>query len=568
MNEESASLTFHELGIAPELLGAIDKMNFVTPMPIQAKAIPIAVSGKDVLGLAQTGSGKTLSFGIPMVQLLSKTPGRALILVPTRELAIQVDETLRKLGHPFGIHTVILIGGMSMSTQIQVVKKPTTRVLIATPGRLIDHLEKHTVTLDDMKMVVLDEADRMLDMGFAPQIEKIRRYLKNDRQTLLFSATMPDEILKIAHEYMREYDRVEVDPPGVPPDQIVQELFVVRQEQKRALLLKILVEFEGSVLVFARTKANAKRLTKALRDAGHSAAEIHANRSLGQRREALEGFKSGKYRVLVATDIAARGIDVTGIELVVNYDLPDVPESYVHRIGRTGRAGREGHAITFAAPDQGADVRAIERLLKNTLKVCTHPDLPGETFTQGSSSQPRQGGGRQRGGRGGGRPHGGRPHDGRDRGRQGGGRPSELREAAHEETTVETPAPQEGQPAPQAAGAPLQEGQRRRRRRGGRGRRGRGGNSQQGQDRQGQGGQESPARPPREAQAPPHQAAASHESRPSQSVKPADKPGGRHSRGESRGRGRHDSRHKGPRIDNWDTEQAKEFRELRRDDRW
>ncbi len=400
--DASGQPTFYGLGIAPSILELIERMKFKTPTPIQQKAIPIGLEGKDVLGIAQTGTGKTLAFGIPIVQrLLQGTAGRALVLVPTRELALQVDDTIRKLGQPFNVRSVILIGGMNMSTQIQVLRKPTTRILIATPGRLLDHLEHKTAHLSDMKVVVLDEADRMLDMGFAPQIRRIAKFLPRERQTLFFSATMPEEILKIASEYMKLPIRVEIARQGTAPEKITQELFIVRQDMKRTLLAKLLEEYRGSVLVFARTKANAKKITRALREMSHTAAEIHANRSLGQRREALEGFKTGRYRVLVATDIAARGIDVKGIELVVNYDLPDDSENYVHRIGRTGRAGHAGHAIAFATPDQGSDVRDIERLTRGTLKVSTHPAVPTERF-DGSAVSHRQG--QQRGG-GHSRPH-------------------------------------------------------------------------------------------------------------------------------------------------------------------
>ncbi|MCG3176477.1 MAG: ATP-dependent RNA helicase RhlE [Candidatus Omnitrophica bacterium] len=383
--------TFRGLGIAPGILELLDRLKYVTPTPIQQQAIPVAVEGKDVLGIAQTGTGKTLAFGVPLIQRLSQAGnGRALVLVPTRELALQVDDTLRKLGQPFNLRSVILIGGMNMSTQVQVVRKPSTRVLIATPGRLLDHIEQRTVTLTDMRVVVLDEADRMLDMGFAPQVKRIARYLPRERQTMLFSATMPESILDIAKEYMQLPIRIEIARAGTTAEKVTQELFIVPQEMKRTLLAKLLEEWKGSVLIFARTKANAKKITRALREMRHTAAEIHANRSLNQRREALEGFKTGRYRILVATDIASRGIDVKGIELVINYDLPDDVDNYVHRIGRTGRAGRAGHAITLASPDQGSQVRDIERLTREPLKVSTHPAVPEQRFSAGSSPQHRR----------------------------------------------------------------------------------------------------------------------------------------------------------------------------------
>ncbi len=419
-NDSTKPAGFYGLGIAPAILDVLDRMKFSVPTPIQHKAIPIAVEGKDVLGIAQTGTGKTLAFGIPIVQRLVQKPGRALILVPTRELALQVDETVRKLGEPFNLRSVILIGGMNMGMQIQALKRPSTRILIATPGRLIDHIEQRTLNLSDMHVVVLDEADRMLDMGFAPQIRRIAKCLPKDRQTLFFSATMPEEILKIAQEYMQLPIRVEIARQGTTADNVTQELFVVRQDAKRSLLVKLLERHRGSVLVFARTKANAKKITQFLRGANFTANEIHANRSLGQRREALDGFKTGRYRVLVATDIAARGIDVKGIELVINYDLPDDSDNYVHRIGRTGRAGREGHAISFATPDQGNDVRDIERLIRMSLTVATHGDIPSEKFVAGGgSSRPQRGGG-QRGHQGYGGHRGPQSHGGHRSGGPGG----------------------------------------------------------------------------------------------------------------------------------------------------
>ncbi len=388
MNNESGHPTFYGLGIAPGILEALEHMKFKTPTPIQHKAIPIANEGKDMLGIAATGTGKTLAFGIPMVQKLAQGPGTGLVLVPTRELALQVDETLRKICRPFNLGTVILIGGMNMGTQIQALRKSSTRIFIATPGRFLDHLQQRTVSLNDAKIVVLDEADRMLDMGFAPQIERIMRHMPKERQTLLFSATMPEAILRIATHYMKLPMRVEIARSGTAAEKIEQEIVVVRQESKRQLLMKLLPQYTGTVLLFARTKISARKITNALREMRYPVAEIHSDRSLGQRREALEGFKLGRYRILVATDIASRGIDVKGIELVINYDLPEDSENYVHRIGRTGRAGHEGRAISFATPDQGSNIREIEKLLSTTLKVVTHPEFPAETFAKQAPSRP------------------------------------------------------------------------------------------------------------------------------------------------------------------------------------
>ncbi len=366
---------FYGLGIAPKLLDILDNHGYTIPTPIQQKSIPIAIEGKDVIGIAQTGTGKTLAFGIPVIQRLAQTKGQALIILPTRELALQVDETLQKIGGRIGLRTAVLIGGASMYLQTQAIRKGA-HVLIVTPGRLIDHLEQKTLHLKEVRILVLDEADRMLDMGFAPQIKRILQSVPQDRQTLLFSATMPSAIVGIASSYMKLPVRIEVARAGTMADNITQELFMVSKDDKIRLLHKILEETQGSTLVFSRTKHGAKRITHALCGYKFTAAEIHSNRSLAQRKEALEGFKRGKYRILVATDIAARGIDVTGIERVINFDLPDQAEDYVHRIGRTGRAGRAGHAISFATPDQGRDVRDIERLTRNVLPLTKLPALP------------------------------------------------------------------------------------------------------------------------------------------------------------------------------------------------
>ncbi len=391
---------FYSLGIAPKLLEALEKNKYSTPTPIQYKCIPIALEGKDVMGIAQTGTGKTLAFGIPLIQRLAQVKGKALVILPTRELALQVEEAFQLIGRSINLRTAILIGGMSQYPQVQALaRKP--HVIIATPGRLIDHLNQRTVKLDDVSILVLDEADRMLDMGFAPQIQRILQSVPKERQTMLFSATMPQEVVRIATGYMKLPVRIEIARAGTAAERVTQEVFVVRKEQKNRLLDKILGEYRGTVLVFSRTKHGAKRLAASVRGMGHTAAEIHANRSLNQRREALDGFKSGKYRVLVATDIAARGIDVRGIEVVLNYDLPDNPDDYVHRIGRTGRAGHEGHAISFATPDQGRDVRDIERLMRQILPISPMPkELPAERPQPAYTAEPSRFQGRG-GGRGG-----------------------------------------------------------------------------------------------------------------------------------------------------------------------
>ena len=377
--------SFYGMGIAPKILEILEKIKFKVPTAIQRKAIPLAIEGKDIIGIAQTGTGKTHSFAIPMVQRLAQKQGIGLVLAPTRELAIQIDEAYQPIALSFGMRTACLIGGAPMDPQTEALRK-NPRIVIATPGRLLDHMSRWNVLPDDVSMLVLDEADRMLDMGFAPQIDKILRFLPKDRQTMLFSATIPKEIMGMAAKHMKLPVCVEIAPSGTTAERIIQELFIVKKEAKSQLLDKLLSQYHGPVLLFSRTKYNAKKLVRSIRRMGHNAAEMHSDRSLNQRRDALEGFKTGKYKVLVATDIASRGIDVTGIELVINYDLPEDAENYVHRIGRTGRAGHAGHAISFATPDQSRDVRDIEKLIRTTLPISKHPQVPSEKF---SSSAPK-----------------------------------------------------------------------------------------------------------------------------------------------------------------------------------
>ena len=370
--------SFQGLGIAPGLLQVLNDLKYTVPTPIQHQAIPVAIEGKDVIGVAQTGTGKTLAFGIPMLQLIAQNKGRGLVVLPTRELALQVEEVLHKIGKSFGIRTAVLIGGASMHTQIQALKRDP-HVIVATPGRLNDHLQQKLVSLAKISILVLDEADRMLDMGFLPQIQKIMNALPKQRQTMLFSATLPPSIMRIATSHMKLPLHIEVSPSGTSAEGVMQEIFIVRKDAKIRLLEKILGDYKGSTLIFTRTKYIASRIARAVRAMGHTASEIHSNRSLGQRKEALAGFKRGNYRVLVATDIASRGIDVVGIELVLNYDLPSNSEDYVHRIGRTGRAGTEGHAISFALPEEQYEIRSIERLIRKNLRVSPVPELPLES---------------------------------------------------------------------------------------------------------------------------------------------------------------------------------------------
>ncbi|MDR2434359.1 MAG: DEAD/DEAH box helicase [Treponema sp.] len=385
IKEESTVSTFSDMSLNPNLLSVLTINKWLYPTPIQARAIPLILQGRDILGIAQTGTGKTLAFGIPIVNSLKI--GVALILVPTRELAQQVADAMRLICRPFGMNVCLLIGGASMNIQVQSLRK-NPRVLIATPGRLIDHLRQNTISLSGVKCLVLDEADRMLDMGFKPQIEKILASVPAQRQTMLFSATMPAEIRQITRKYMRSPGTVEVAPAGTAAEAVEQSLYIVHRDQKKSVLAKLLDESSGPVLVFVRTKHTARQLTKTLFEI-HPVAEIHSNRSQSQRQTAIDGFRSGKYRILIATDIAARGIDVKGIQLVINYDLPDEAESYIHRIGRTGRAGSKGHAVSIAAPDQGKLVRDIEGLLKKPIRVVKHPGTEALKFTDADKPSAR-----------------------------------------------------------------------------------------------------------------------------------------------------------------------------------
>ena len=365
--------SFFGLGIAPQLLETLTKLGFKVPTPIQGKAIPQAILGKDVMGVAQTGTGKTLAFGIPMIQRLAQNPGNiGLVVVPTRELAVQVDLVIRKISAK---GTAVLIGGTPQGRQVQALgRKPS--VIIGTPGRINDLLEQKLLSLKTVKVLVLDEADRMLDMGFAPQIKRIMQVLPHERQTMLFSATMPREILALTSSYMKLPVRVEIAPSGSTAEKVEQELFVVGHHDKMRLLEKLLTEYHGTVLVFSRTKHGAKKICKALRAKNENATELHSNLSFSQRSRSMDGFRSGKYRILIATDIAARGIDINNIELVINYDVPEHAEDYVHRIGRTGRAGSVGRAITFASPDQSREVKDIQNLIRALIPVKTLPITP------------------------------------------------------------------------------------------------------------------------------------------------------------------------------------------------
>ncbi|HLD25456.1 MAG TPA: DEAD/DEAH box helicase [Candidatus Andersenbacteria bacterium] len=408
--KQTTELTFSSLGLSPKLLAILAKLHFTTPTPIQAQAIPVASRGEDIIGIAQTGTGKTLAFALPLITRIAQHKRQGLVLVPTRELAEQVAESFQQVGRTLNLRLALLIGGAPMGRQVRdIQRKP--HVIIGTPGRINDHLERGTLKLHGVGGLVLDEADRMLDMGFAPQIKKIVRHVPATRQTMLFSATMPTAIVRLAAAYMKKPVRVEVTPPGTVVAKVSQELFIVQRDQKNRLLDKLLTECSGTVLVFSRTKYGAKKICRAMRSANHAVAEIHSNLSPAQRRRALAGFKTGTYRVLVATDIASRGIDVSDIELVVNYDLPDQLEDYVHRIGRTGRAGKAGRAISFVNPDQHHQIKLIERLVQKRLSVSRLPQLGVERAPERMVHKPARTVGR-------GKPHFAQPAGRASRGRR------------------------------------------------------------------------------------------------------------------------------------------------------
>jgi ATP-dependent RNA helicase RhlE len=370
---------FEQLGLAPELIDAIRDAGYREPTPIQAQAIPLALKGRDLIGLAQTGTGKTAAFTLPIVQRLLGGPRRlrALILTPTRELAAQVRESFEKYGRHSGLRVAEIFGGVALGPQETALRRGVD-VVVATPGRLIDHLERQNLVFDDLEVLVLDEADRMLDMGFAPQINQIVRDVPPYRQTLLFSATMPPEVEALARKYLRKPLVVQVGLRTQAVDTVAHAVYPVPRERKSALLAELLKRPEmDSVLVFTRTKHGADRLVRHLERAGIEASAMHADKSQSQRMQALEEFREGKIRVLVATDIAQRGLDIAGISHVINYDVPQKPEDYVHRIGRTGRAAATGDAFTFMSPDEIGMVRTIERVLGTPIPRIS---VPGYDF--------------------------------------------------------------------------------------------------------------------------------------------------------------------------------------------
>ena len=364
------------MGLAPRLVAKLAEQGITDPTPIQKKAIPEALNGRDVMGIAQTGTGKTAAFGLPIIHTLGKIGTKpeakcahGLILAPTRELAKQIVENLRAYSDGTHLKIALVVGGASINAQVNRMQRGTD-LLVATPGRLIDLLDRKAVRLDQTRFLVLDEADQMLDMGFIHALRRIAPHLPAERQTMLFSATMPKQITEIANTYLTDPVRVEVARPGRPADKIDQKVYFVAQPEKTRLLIEFLDDHRDELaLVFARTKHGAERLMKAIDKAGFAAGSIHGNKSQGQRDRALAAFRRGDLRVLVATDVAARGLDIPDVRHVYNFDLPNVADNYVHRIGRTARAGRDGRALAFCAAGEMSELHAIEKVMGREIPV-------------------------------------------------------------------------------------------------------------------------------------------------------------------------------------------------------
>ncbi|WP_026352311.1 DEAD/DEAH box helicase [Yoonia vestfoldensis] len=441
-------MDFDMLGLAPRLIAVLKEQGITDPTPIQTQAIPHAMNGRDVMGLAQTGTGKTAAFGLPMIHALMKAgvkPNpkavRGLVLAPTRELAKQIADNLTAYTKGSHLKVALVVGGAGITAQTKRLAGGVD-LLVATPGRLIDLLDRRAVRLDETVYLVLDEADQMLDMGFIHALRRIAPLLAKDRQTMMFSATMPKLMSELADAFLTDAVRVQVNPPGQAVKKIAQSVHFVAQAAKTDLLVELLDKHRDELaLVFGRTKHGCEKLYKTLEAKGFAAASIHGNKSQGQRERAIEAFKAGKVRVLVATDVAARGIDIPGVRHVYNYDLPNVAENYVHRIGRTARAGADGSAIALVAPDEMIELQDIEKAMKETIPVAS--GRPWEIMP-GQKKRPNGGGagGGRRGGGGGGnrsaapRPGGkpagaaGKPQGGRRTGGGGGGGRSRGRSAA------------------------------------------------------------------------------------------------------------------------------------------
>src|SRR5687767_1127518 len=379
VQELGESDTFDTLGMSEEVLRAVHDAGYRTPTPIQRKAIPPILRGRDVIGLAQTGTGKTAAFTLPLVDQLIGGPRRtrAVVLTPTRELCMQVEESIQKYAKHSRLSVVAVFGGVPLEPQQKALQQGVD-VIVATPGRLIDHLERQNVVFDDLEVLVLDEADRMLDMGFAPQINRLVNEMPKYRQTLLFSATMPPEVEVLARKYLRKPIVVQIGRRSEAAETVTHAVYPVPRERKSSLLSHLLKDGElDSVLVFVRTKIGADRVVRHLEHEGIEAVGMHADKTQAQRTRALDDFRAGKIRVLVATDIAQRGLDISHITHVISYDVPQQPEDYVHRIGRTGRASKEGDAYTFMSPDEIAMVRTIEAVMG---KPIPRVSVPGFDF--------------------------------------------------------------------------------------------------------------------------------------------------------------------------------------------
>ena len=367
-------MKFKELGLNARMVSRLESLGLTEPTPIQKKAVPHALQGRDILGIAQTGTGKTAAFGIPLVVALSRRmekaalkSARGLILAPTRELANQIVQNLKGLTSDLRI--TLVVGGKSINPQKQNLARGTD-ILVATPGRLIDLMDRRAIDLSKTRFLVLDEADQMLDIGFAHALRRIAKQLSRERQTMMFSATMPKAMSELSRDYLTDPVRVEVSPPGKIADKVTHSVHFVPKDKKQELLIDLLEGHrDDRALVFSRTKHGAERLMRHLEKIGFAATSIHGNKSQGQRDRAIAAFKAGSVRVLVATDVAARGIDVPGVGHVYNYDLPNVPENYVHRIGRTARAGETGRAVAFCAADEMDELKAIEKTLGTRIEI-------------------------------------------------------------------------------------------------------------------------------------------------------------------------------------------------------
>jgi ATP-dependent RNA helicase RhlE len=370
-------MDFKRFNLDPRLNTAVHRAGFSEPTPIQVSAIPLALAGNDLVGTAQTGTGKTAAFVLPILHKLLTYPGkrtRVLIVTPTRELAEQIHQTIGVFGYGTGIRSVAIYGGVGAAPQIEALKRGV-EIVVACPGRLLDHIRNHYAKLNNIEFLVLDEADRMLDMGFLPDIKRILHHVPKNRQTMLFSATFPNEIQQLAAQITQNPKRVSIGLVR-PAHTVKHTLYPVPHHLKNRLLLRVLDQTDTkSILVFTRTKHRARNLLKKIKRTSYKATSLHGDRTQGQRRAALSGFKEGKYQIMVATDIAARGLDIDGISHVINFDMPDTADAYIHRIGRTGRAQRTGEAFTFMTPDDQQLVNKIEKIMKQKLPRKTIPDF-------------------------------------------------------------------------------------------------------------------------------------------------------------------------------------------------